>query len=118
MTNQFMIKFAWKCNHEDYGEIVSFIVSPKVVTSSYGDYTTYGYNMGKDYDEVIRFPAENPRALSIVRKLAIVNSSQWAPPTFGDIIEEEFDLDDFFDEYYFQDNYGREVIFHTSNECF
>lgn len=118
MNKEFMIKFAWRCNHEDYGEIISFIVTPKVVISSCGAYTSNGFNMSKEFDEVIRFPAANPNAMSILRKLARVNSSQWAPPTFGGEIIEEFDLDDFYDEYYFQDNYGREVTFHTHTTCF
>ena len=78
MTNQFLIKFAWKCNHEDYGEILSFIVSPKINTYA----NVYGYNMSKDYDEVVRFPTDHPQALSLISKLAKVNSTQWAPPTF------------------------------------
>ena len=114
MTNQFLIKFAWKCNHEDYGEILSFIVSPKINTYA----NVYGYNMSKDYDEVVRFPTDHPQALSLISKLAKVNSTQWAPPTFGDYIDEEFDFEDFFDEYYYQDNYGREVTFHTHKDCF
>ena len=114
MTNQFLIKFAWECAHEDYGDILSFIVTPKINTYA----NVYGYNMSKDYDEVIRFPADHSQALAIVKKLARVNSSQWAPPTFGDIVEEEFDLEDFFEEYYYQDNYGRDVLFHTHDECF
>lgn len=118
MKNGFMIKFAWKCNHEDYGEIISFIVSPKIVISSCDAYTSNGFNLSKDFDEVIRFPAEHPQALSIVQRLARVNSSQWAPPTYGDDIIEEFDLDDFFKEYYYQDNYGRDVTFYTHTTCF
>lgn len=114
MRNKFTIKFAWKCNHEDYGEIISFIVSPRINTYA----NVYGYDMSKDYDEVIRFPANHPDALSIIEKMARFNSTQWAPPSYGGTIEEEFDLDDFYDEYYFQDNYGREVTFHTHRICF
>ena len=113
MTRLYLIKFAWKCNHEDYGEIVSFIVSPKINTYA----NVYGYSLSKDNDEVIRFPANHPRALSLISKLSRVNTTQWAPPTFGDYIEEEFNLEDFFDEYYYQENYGRDVTFHTALEC-
>ncbi len=113
MKQKFMIKFAWICDHEDYGEILSFIVSPKINT--YGN--TYGYNLSKDLDEVVRFPSSHPQATAIISRLARVNSTQWSEPTFGDVIEEEFDLDDFFEEYYYQDNYGREVTFHTHDDC-
>ena len=92
MTNQFLIKFAWKCNHEDYGEILSFIVSPKINTYA----NVYGYNMSKDYDEVVRFPTDHPQALSLISKLARVNSTQWAPPTFGDYVDEGLDVDEVF----------------------
>ena len=111
MTRHYLIKFAWKCYHEDYGEIISFIVSPKINTYA----NVYGYNMSKDYDEVIRFPANHPRALALIRKLSRVNTNQWAPPTFGDYIDEEFNL---LEEYHYQDNYGRDVTFHTALECF
>ena len=118
MTKEFMIKFAWVCNHANYGEILSFIVTPKVVTASTPAYTTHGYYLSKDLDEVIRFPSDNPRALSITKRLARVNSTQWSHPSYGDVIQEEFDLDDFFDEYHYQDNYGREVTFHTHKSCY
>lgn len=78
---------------------------------------TLGYSLSKDKDEVIRFPENHPDALSIIRKLFRVNDSQWAPPSY-DIIEEEFDLDDFYDEYHYQGNYGREVVFHTHRACY
>lgn len=114
MTKKFMIKYAWSCDHEDYGEILSFIVSPQINTYA----NTYGYSMSKEMDEVIRFPANHPDALSIIRKMAKVNLTQWAPPSYGDIIEEEFDLDDFYDEYHYQDNYGKDVVFHTHRSCY
>ncbi len=116
MKNKFQIKYAWQCNHEDYGEILSFLVSPQVVLSSTGNVTSYGYKLDNDYDEVVRFPAGHPIALSIISKLAKINSTQWAQPTF-DFIDEEFDMDDFFKEYHFDKNYGREVTFHTHVEC-
>ena len=113
MNKTFMIKFAWICNHEDYGEILSFIVSPKVNT--YGP--VWGYQPDKSHDEVIRFPSRDHHAISIVKKLAPYSANQWSAPTFGDLIEEEFDMDDFFEEYIWQDNYGKEVTFHTHNDC-
>lgn len=113
MKTQFMVKFAWKCNHENYGEILSFIVTPKVNTYA----NVYGYKLGKEYDEVIRFTADDPQALSILPKLARINSTQWSQPSFGDTIEVEFDLSDFLDQYFYQDNYGREVTFYTHRNC-
>lgn len=113
MKTKFMVKFAWQCNHENYGEILSFIVTPKVNT--YGN--TYGYQLDRDYDEVIRFPANDPQALSIIPKLSRVNSNQWSHPSFGDFVEVEFDLSEFLDEYHYQDNYGREVTFYTNRNC-
>ena len=113
MKNLFMIKFAWTCRHENYGNIISFIVSPKISTGP----NTLGYSLSKDKDEVIRFPENHPDALSIIRKLARINDSQWASPSYN-IVEEEFDLDDFYDEYHYQGNYGKEVVFHTHRSCY
>ena len=36
----------------------------------------------------------------------------------AEIIEEEFDLDYFYDEYHYQDNYGKDVVFHTHRSCY
>ena len=116
MNRTFQIKFAWICNHEEYGEIISFFVFPKVVLSSFGVIKTYGYVMDDDKLEVVRFPAGHPQAQSIIRRLSRLNPTQWSEPSF-DYVEEEFDLDDFFVENIYQDNYGRIVKFHTNNEC-
>lgn len=110
--NKFKITFAWMCDHQVYGEIISFLVSPKVQVCP----NTYGYNLSKELDEVFRFPSDHPDALFILKRLARINSTQWSEPSY-DLVEEEFDLDDFFEESIYQDNYGREVLFHTHHGC-
>ena len=115
MKNKFVIKFAWECEHEYFGDIISFLVSPRVRLGS-GPCVSLVYNLDEANDEVIRFPAGHPQALSITKRLAQLNPTQWATPSF-ETIEEEFDLDDFFTESHYQDNYGREVLFYTNNEC-
>lgn len=110
--NKFKITFAWICDHEEYGEIISFLVSPKVLVCP----NTYGYNLSKELDEVFRFPSDHPAALFILKRLARINSTQWSEPSY-DLVEEEFDLNDFFEELIYQDNYGREVLFHTHHGC-
>ena len=110
--NKFKITFAWICDHEEYGEIISFLVSPKILVCP----NTYGYKLSKDLDEVFRFPADHHIALSILNRLARINATQWSEPSY-DLVEEEVDLDDFFEESIYQDNYGREVLFHTYHEC-
>lgn len=77
---------------------------------------TYGYNLSKELDEVFRFPSDHPAALFILKRLARINSTQWSEPSY-DLVEEEFDLNDFFEELIYQDNYGREVLFHTHHGC-
>ena len=42
-----MIKYAWSCDHEDYGEILSFIVSPQINTYA----NTYATENGLTLDE-------------------------------------------------------------------
>ena len=88
--NKFKITFAWICDHEEYGEIISFLVSPKVLVCP----NTYGYDLSKELDEVFRFPSDHPDALFILKRLARINSTQWSEPSY-DLVEEEFDLDDF-----------------------
>ena len=110
---KFLVKFAWKCNHEKYGEIISFLVTPYQETSPF----SYGYRMDKSDEEVIRFPSHSIEATQLLRRLAPMGNNQWSMPSYGDFIEQEFDLDDFFEEYIYQDNYGKEVLFHTHGDC-
>jgi hypothetical protein len=114
MTNTYMVKLAWQNNHARFGKIISFVVSPKRNTYA----NVYGYDMSKKYDEVFCLPANSPQALSIISRLSGVGGSKWMPPTYGDIVEIEFDLDDFYEEYCYQDTYEREVAFHTHLSCF
>ena len=107
--DSYLIKFAWKCRHEQYGDITSFLVTPKQEISPY----TLGYTMDETDEEVIRYPSDSLFAKAILSKLAFIGNDQWSAPTFGEIVEFDFDMDDFFDEEFYQDNYGRDVLFHT-----
>jgi len=110
---KYLIKFAWKCNHERFGEIISFVVSPYQETSP----NSYGYVLDNTSDEVIRFPSSSLEANSLLRRLAGMGNNQWAAPSF-DLVEKEFDLDEFEEDLYYQDNYGRNVLFHTHEDCY
>ena len=112
MTKTFMIKFAWWNYHARFGEIISFLVTPKRNTYA----NVYGYDLSKKYDEVFCLPSESPEALSILDKLSSAGGAKWVPPS-GDIVEEEFELEEFYEELCYQDNYGREVAFHTHLSC-
>lgn len=110
---KYLIKFAWKCEHEIYGEIISFVVTPYQETAP----CSYGYVLDNTDDEVIRFPSHSSQANSILRRLARIGNNQWSSPSF-DFVEEEFDLDNFEEDYYYQDNYDRDVLFHTHEDCY
>lgn len=110
---KYLIKFAWKCNHEVYGDITSFIVTPYQETSP----CSWGYVLDKSDDEVIRFPSTSPIAIQLLHKLAPLGNNQWSMPSYGDLIEYEFNLDEYREDYFYQDNYGRDVVFHTHYDC-
>lgn len=114
MRNNYMIKFAWKCNHKAYGEILSFVITPLIKTTP----NSYGYSLTYDLDEIVRYPSNHPEALSLLKRLVKVSSDQWYAIS-DDYIEEFFDFEDFDDEYYYQDDdeYKRDVLFHTHKEC-
>lgn len=110
---KYLIKFAWKCNHEIYGPIISFVATPYHETSPH----SWGYSMTDKKDEVFRFPSGSEEAQAILRRLAPIGGNQWGHPSYGDLIEEEFDFDCFTDDAFYQENYGRPVIFHTHDSC-
>lgn len=118
MKNKFMVKFAWICEHDYFGEIISFLVTPRVRLwpGNNSLVHTLVYKLESDYDEVIRFPVGHPKSVSILKRLAKLNSTQWSSPSY-ETIEEEFDLDDFFTDCHYQDNYGRELLFYTHKDC-
>lgn len=110
MTNKYLIKFAWRCEHETLGTIISFVAAPYHETSPY----SYGYTLSDETDVVFRFPAISVRANNIISKLAIISQNQWQLDSLDNMVEEEFDTDNFYNESYYQDNYLREVVFYTS----
>ena len=114
MKNKFVVKFAWTCEHDYFGEIISFLVTPRVPLMPGSNYLVY--KLESEYDEVIRFPEGHPKSVSILKRLVKLDSTQWSSPSY-ETIEEEFDLDDFFTESHYQDNYGRELLFYTNKEC-
>ena len=113
MIQKYLFKFAWKCQHEIYGEIISFVVSPYQETSP----CCWGYILDGYVDEVIRFPADSIFAKSILSHMISIGNNQWEMPLHGELIEHEIDLDDYNEERFYQDNYGREVVFHTHWSC-
>mgnify|MGYP003435411307 FL=1 len=114
MKNKFVVKFAWVCEHDYFGEIISFLVTPRVPL--WPGSRQLVYKLESEYDEVIRFPAGHSKAVSILRRLSKLNYTQWSAQSY-ETIEEEFDLDDFFTECHYQNNYGRELLFYTNKDC-
>lgn len=110
MINKYLIKFAWRCEHETLGTIISFVAAPYHETSP----CCYGYSLSSETDVVFRFPAISVRANHIISKLASIGHNQWQLYSLDNMVEEEFDTNNFYNESYYQDNYLREVVFYTS----
>lgn len=62
-----MVKFAWICEHDYFGEIISFLVTPRVPL--WHGSNSLVYKLESDYDEVIRFPVGHPKSMSIKKDL-------------------------------------------------
>lgn len=113
MIQKYLFKFAWRCRHEIYGDIISFVVAPYKETSP----CSWGYTIDQSDDEVVRFPADSTIAQSILSRMIGIGNNQWEMPMYGELNEHEIDLDDYNDDRFYQDNYGREVVFHTHYSC-
>lgn len=114
MANKYLIKNAWFITHETLGDIMCFVATPKVETSP----NSLGYYLDNRLDEVFRFPGFAEIVENIIPKMDVIGNDLWQMPAYGDLIEVEFNLSDFNDQLIFQANYGREVLFHTSKDCF
>ena len=104
-----MIKRAWVAQGTIYGSIYMILATPLIKTTEH----SYGYSLTSDLDEVFRLPLDDELAQSIIRRLTKTGPVVWID---GDnLIEESFDLDDYFEERIYQEveDYNREVIFHT-----
>lgn len=52
----------------------------------------------------------------ILKGLTKVSENQWELQDLSNLVETYFNPNDFFDEEIYQDNFGRNVLFHTSKE--
>lgn len=113
---KYLVKNAWFISHETLGDIMCFIMTPKVETSP----NTLGYHLDNQFDEVFRFRAfyDTDFIESIICRMDVIGNNMWQMSPYGDLIELELDLSEFKDELIYQSNYGRNVLFHTSNICF
>ena len=104
-----MIKRAWVGKDAINGPIYLILATPLIKTTVH----SYGYSLTNDLDEVFRLPLWDELAQSIIRRLTKIEPVIWIDG--DDLIEESFDLDDFFEERIYQESedYDRDVIFHT-----
>lgn len=111
MLKKYLIKHAWQCFHDILGEIVCFVATPYCSTAPYN----YGYVLTSEKDEVFRMSTESKQAKMILHKLIKIGDCQWSHPNTDYLVEIEFNMDAFFDQEIFQENenYKREVLFHT-----
>lgn len=117
MTQKYLIKSAWKREDHIHGEMIEFLVSPYDEPFFVPINRMEEYENSLDYEEVIRFPADHPKALSLTSKLLcdgyFRGIYQWYSHTE---IEEEFAFEDFMMEMFYVDIYGREITCYTYHE--
>lgn len=110
MFRKYLIKNAWKCNHEILGNITCFLATPYGNTGP----NTRGYTLSPEKDEVFRMEADCKQVKMILHKLTKIGDCQWSHPNTDYLVEIEFNMDAFFDQEIFQENnYNRYVLFHT-----
>lgn len=103
---------AWKSYHPKYGKLISFLVTPYKETTPYN----WGYTIDNTYDEVFRLSSNSINEEQILKGLTKVSENQWELQDLSNLVETYFNPNDFFDEEIYQDNFGRNVLFHTSKE--
>lgn len=109
---KYLIKMAWKSYHPKYGKLISFLVTPYKETTPYN----WGYAIDNTYDEVFRLSSNSINEEQILKGLTKVSENQWELQDLSNLVETYFNPNDFFDEGIYQDNFGRNVLFHTSKE--
>ena len=110
---KFLVKAAWIADHDSLGRVLSLLVTAYRETSP----NSYGYSLSDDLDEVIIVPTYFKKAVEILPKMDKIGTKQfWKKAAFGDIAEIQLNMDDFFDNYTYQNEWNREVLFHTYKE--
>lgn len=103
---------AWKSNHPQYGKLISFLVTPYKEIAP----CNWGYTVSNTYDEVFRLNSDSIDEEQILKKLTKVSENQWELQDLSNLVETYFNSNDFFEEEIYQENFGRNVLFHTSKE--
>ena len=110
---KFLVKAAWIVDHDSLGRVLSLLVTAYRETSP----NSYGYSLSDDLDEVIIVPTYFNKAVEILPKMDKIGTKQlWKKAAFGDIAEIKLNMDDFFDNYTYQNEWNREVLFHVYKE--
>lgn len=110
---KFLVKAAWIADHNSLGRVLSLLVTAYRETSP----NSYGYSLSDDLDEVIIVPTYFNKAVEILPKMDKIGTKQlWKKAAFGDIAEIQLNMDDFFNNYTYQNEWNREVLFHTYKE--
>lgn len=110
---KFLVKAAWIADHDSLGRVLSLLVTAYRKTSP----NSYGYSLSDDLDEVIIVPTYFNKAVEILPKMDKIGTKQlWKKAAFVDIAEIQLNMDDFFDNYTYQNEWNREVLFHTYKE--
>ena len=110
---KFLVKAAWIADHDSLGRVLSLLVTAYRETAP----CNYGYSLSEDLDEVIIVPTYYHKAVEILPKMdKIASKDLWKMAEFGDIAEINLNMDDFCDGYFYQNEWHREVLFHTYKE--
>lgn len=110
---KYLVKMAWTSCHPQYGKLISFLVTPYKETTP----SSWGYTIDDTYDEVFRLSYSTIiDEEQILKKLTKVSDNQWELQDLSNLVETHFNSNDFFEEEIYQENFRRNVLFHTSKE--
>ena len=118
MKYKYLIKSAWQREDHTHGDMIEFLVSPADEPFFVPIARMEEYENSLNYEEVIRFPADHPKALALTSKLFPDGYFHGTPLWYTPIdIEEEFVFEDFMLEMFYVDIYGRELTCYTDRAC-
>ena len=110
---KFLVKSAWINNHETLGRVLGLLVTEYRETAP----CNYGYSLDEKFDEVIIVPTHYPKAIGAISKMDKIGAKDlWKMSEFGGIAEITLNMDDFCENSCYQNEWHREVLFHTHKD--
>ena len=110
---KFLVKSAWINNHETLGRVLGLLVTEYRETAP----CNYGYSLDEKFDEVVIVPIHYPKAIEAISKMDKIGAKDlWKMSEFGGMAEITLNMNDFCENSCYQNEWHREVLFHTHKE--